>query len=148
MIFKLKPNPLIILLTILLVNSCYSPIESDVNLVGNIPIMVNTSDSFTYSLYANNYSTEESYNLALSSGVEPFELVNTIVTTDFSAHHADTTSVIIFNEQDSVLYKYNITNNMVVVDIDTVEKSSCPAVILLRANNFSGLLEVVIAVGK
>jgi hypothetical protein len=116
--------------------------------MGNIPIIVNTNDSFTYSLYANNYSTEENYNLALSGGLGPFELVNTIVTTNFSAQQADTTSIIILNEQDSVLYKYNITNNMIVVDVDTVEKKTCPATIVLKVNNFSGLLEIVIAVNK
>ncbi len=148
MIIQFKLITSIILFTILLVASCSTPIESDDSLMGNIPIIVNTNDSFTYSLYANNYSTEENYNLALSGGLGPFELVNTIVATNFSAQQADTTSISILNEQDSVLYKYNITNNIIVVDADTVEKNTCPAAIVLKVNNFSGLLEIVIAVNN
>jgi hypothetical protein len=134
------------ILAVFIVCSCIVPVESDDSLVGDIPIVVNTNDSFTYTLLADNYSAKHNYQLSLTGKTESFELVNTVVVNDFKPNHSEKTSIQIFNGKDSLLYNYDITSNMVTVDTDTISKSNRPNRVVIDVNSFSGLLELVIAV--
>ncbi len=67
----------IILISLILILSCVGPEEPLDGLSKNTPIIVNTNDAFTFSLQAENYSTEENYNLTFPNQ-NPIEFNNSI----------------------------------------------------------------------
>lgn len=124
---------------------CVGPEEPVDGLLDNIPVVVNTAEAFTYSLLADDYSTEETYRLNFSNESEKNELVITLVSTEYRASPNDTTAFWVVNSQDSILHLYRITNNMVVVDIDSVSDRNIPETIYFKATNFTGMIELVLA---
>ena len=127
--------------------SCVGPEEPLDGLTKNLPVIVNTSEAFTFSLRAENYSSEETYNLSLSE-LTPINLTTVLIITDFAGRAADTSYFDIFNSNDSLLNRYILNNNVNVAPVDSLEINAIPNKIFLKADNFSGLVQLVLAIGN
>ena len=112
----------------------------------NTPVVVNTNEAFTFSLIAENYSTEETYNLTFSEQ-NPIELATVLIVTDFAGRASDTSYFDIFNSNDSLLDHYMLNSNINVTPIENLETNAIPKKIFFKADDFSGLIQLVLAIG-
>lgn len=135
----------IALLLIMFYAGCVGPEEPVNGLIDNIPVVVNTPEAFTFSLLADDYSTEETFSLNFPIESEKNELAITLVSSEYRASSNDTTAFWVVNSQDSLLHFYRITNNMVIVDTDSVWDRTIPKSIYFKATNFTGMIELVLA---
>lgn len=126
--------------------SCVGPEEPLDGLIKNSPVVVNTSESFTFSLRGANYTTEENYNLSLTN-LSPIELTTVLVVTDFAGKTTDTSYFDIFNSNDSLLAHYQLTNNINVAPVEQAPIEAIPNKIFFNADNFTGVVQLVIAIG-
>ena len=133
------------LLTLLLI-SCVGPEEPLDGLYKNSPVVVNTNESFTFSLRGENYSTEENYVLTFSTD-NAIELTTVLVVTDFAGRSGDTSYFDIYNTNDSLLTNYKLTSNINVAPSDIVPTNAIPNKIYFKADNFTGVVQLVLAIG-
>jgi hypothetical protein len=135
-----------ILISLIIVVSCVGPEEPLDGLSKNTPVVVNTNEAFTFSLIAENYSTEETYNLTFSEQ-NPIELATVLIVTDFAGRASDTSYFDIFNSNDSLLNHYMLNSNINVTPIENLETNAIPKKIFFKADDFSGLIQLVFAIG-
>ncbi len=135
-----------ILISLIIVVSCVGPEEPLDGLSKNTPVVVNTNEAFTFSLIAENYSTEETYNLTFSEQ-NPIELATVLIVTDFAGRATDTSYFDIFNSNDSLLNHYMLNSNINVTPIENLETNAIPKKIFFKADDFSGLIQLVLAIG-
>ena len=126
--------------------SCVGPEKPLDGLSKNFPVVVNTNEAFIFSLHAENYSTEETYNLTFSNQ-NPIEFTTVLVITDFAGKASDTSYFDIFNSNDSLLIRYALNSNINVTPIENLETNAIPKKVFFKADDFSGLIELVLAVG-
>ena len=131
---------------LILIISCVGPEEPLDVFSKNTPVVVNVTDAFTFSLNAENYSIEENYDLTFSTQ-NPIEFTTVLIVTDFAGRASDTTYFDIFNSNDSLLNKYILNSNINVSPVDSLEINSIPNKIFFKADNFSGFIQLVLAVG-
>ena len=139
-----KDIVIFILLTLLL--SCVGPEEPLDGLTKNTPIVVNVNDAFTFSLRAENYSTEENYNLTFPNQ-NPIEFTTVLIVTDFAGKASDTSYFNIFNSNDSLLNRYLLSSNINVAPVDSLKINAIPNKIFFKADDFSGFVQLVLAIG-
>ena len=137
---------IIIFISMILIISCVGPEEPLDGLTKNTPIVVNTNDAFTFSILAENYTTEETYNLTFSDQ-NPIELTTVLIVTDFAGRTSDTSYFDIFNSNDSLLNRYILSSNINVAPIDSLEINAIPNKIFLKTDDFSGFVQLVLAIG-
>ena len=135
-----------ILISLIIIVSCVGPEEPLDGLSKNTPVVVNTNEAFTFSLIAENYSTEETYNLTFSEQ-NPIELATVLIVTDFAGRASDTSYFNIFNSNDSLLNHYMLNSNINVTPIENLETNAIPKKIFFKADDFSGLIQLVLAIG-
>ena len=138
-------NIIIIILLIFTV-SCVGPEEPLDGLTKNTPIIVNVNDAFTFSLRAENYSTEENYNLTFTNQ-NSIEFTTVLIVTDFAGRATDSSYFDIFNSNDSLLVKYDLNSNINVSPIENLEPNAIPNKIFFKADDFSGFVQLVLAIG-
>lgn len=126
--------------------SCVGPEETYDGLYKNSPVVVNTSESFTFSLRGENYTTEENYTLTFPNS-NPIQLTTVLVVTDYASRSTDTSYFDILNSNDSLLANYQLTNNINVAPVENVPIEAIPNKIYFKADNFSGVVQLVIAIG-
>ena len=139
-------NIIVITTLLILIVSCVGPEEPLDGLSKNSPVVVNTNDAFTFSLRAENYSTEENYNLTFSTQ-NPIEFTTVLMVTGFAGKATDTSYFDIFNSNDSLLNNYVLSSNINVAPIDSLEIDAIPQKIFFKADDFSGLVQLVLAIG-
>jgi len=139
-------NVLLIIITLLLIVSCVGPEEPLDGLTKNSPVVVNTNESFTFSLRGENYTTEENYTLSFPN-TAPIELTTVLVVTDFAGKTTDTSYFDIFNSNDSLLSHFELSNNINVAPVEDVPIEEIPNKIFLNADDFTGVVQLVIAIG-
>ncbi|MEE9574216.1 MAG: hypothetical protein V3W20_14270 [Candidatus Neomarinimicrobiota bacterium] len=139
-------NVIIILVSLIFIVTCIGPEEPLDGLSKNTPIVVNTNDAFTFSLRAENYSTEETYNLTFSV-LDSVELTTVLIVTDFAGSTSDSSYFDIFNPNDSLLNRYALSSNINVTPIENIETNAIPSRIFFKADNFSGFTQLVLAIG-
>jgi len=137
---------IIICISFIIISSCVGPEEPLDGLSNNMPIVVNVSDAFTFSLRAENYSTEENYNLTFPNQ-NPIEFTTVLIVTDFAGRASDTSYFDIFNSNDSLLNRYMLNSNINVAPVDSLEISAIPNKIFFKADDFSGFVQLVLAIG-
>ena len=137
---------IIIFISLIIIVSCVGPEEPLDGLSKNTPIVVNVSDAFTFSLRAENYSTEENYNLTFPNQ-NPIEFTTVLIVTDFAGKASDTSYFDIFNSNDSLLIRYILNSNINVTPVDSLEISAIPHKIFFKADDFSGFVQLVLAIG-
>jgi len=136
----------IIFISMILIIACVGPEEPLDGLTKNTPIVVNTNDAFTFSLIAENYTTEETYNLTFSD-INPIQLATVLIVTDFAGKTSDTSYFDITNAIDSLLAHYDLKSNINVAPVDDLEISAIPKKIFFKADDFSGFVQLVLAIG-
>lgn len=139
-------NVFVILASLIFIVSCVGPEEPLDGITKNTPVVVNTNEAFTFSLVAENYSIEETYNLAFSE-LNALELVTVLIVTDFAGRASDTSYFDIFNSNDSLLTHYILNSNINITPIDNLETSAIPNKIFFKANDFNGFIQLVLAIG-
>ena len=130
----------------ILIVSCVGPEEPLDGLSKNSPVVVNTNEAFTFSLRAENYSTEETYNLTFSE-LNPINLTTVLIITDFAGRASDTSYFDIFNSNDSLLNHYALSSNINVAPIENLETNAIPKKIFFKADDFSGFIQLILAIG-
>ncbi|NHZ85586.1 MAG: hypothetical protein GWP19_06865 [Planctomycetia bacterium] len=136
----------VILVSLIFIASCVGPEEPLDGLSKNSPVVVNTTEAFTFSLKAENYSTEETYNLTFSE-LTPIELTTVLIVTDFGGSASGTSYFDIFNSNDSLLTRYELNSNINVAPIKNLETNAIPNKIFFKVNDFSGFVQLVLAIG-
>ena len=139
-------NIIVIFILLIFIASCVGPEESLDGLSKNFPIVVNKNETFTFSLRAVNYSTEETYNLKFSEQ-NPIKFTTVLIITDFAGRASDTSYFDIFNSNDSLLKHYALNSNIYVAPIENLESSAIPNKIFFKADDFSGFVQLVLAIG-
>ena len=136
----------VIFISIIIIISCVGPEESLDGLTKNSPVVVNVNDAFTFSLRAENYSTEEKYNLTFPNQ-NPIEFTTVLIVTDFAGKASDTSYFDIFNSNDSLLSHYTLNSNINVAPIENLTTNAIPNKIFFKADDFSGFIQLVLAIG-
>ena len=139
-------NVIVTLVSLIFIVACVGPEEPLDGLSKNSPVVVNTNEAFTFSLKAENYSTEETYNLTFSE-LTPIELTTVLIVTDFSGSAGGTSYFDIFNSNDSLLTRYELNSNINVAPIKNLETNAIPNKIFFKVNDFSGFVQLVLAIG-
>lgn len=138
-------NVIIILVSLIFI-SCVGPEEPLDGLTKNTPLIINTNKAFTFSLTAENYTTEETYNLTFSEQ-NPIKFTTVLIITDFAGRASDTSYFDIFNSNDSLLKHYALNSNIYVAPIENLETNAIPNKIFFKADDFSGFVQLVLAIG-
>lgn len=133
----MKPTSFLLLLLFYI--SCVGPAEPDNGLVENLPVVVNTEKAFTFSVRGNQYIFEENYEIKLTLAAQQ-TYSSTVVVTDFTGE--DTSYIRIEDIDHSALQEYTFTSDYVSVERGT---AVAPRKALIQLNNFSGILELVLA---
>ena len=136
----------IIFISMILIIACVGPEEPLDGLTKNTPIVVNTNDAFTFSLNAENYTTEETYILTFSD-INPIQLATVLIVNEFAGKTSDTSYFDIFNSNDSLLAHYGLNSNINVAPVEDLETSAIPNKIFFKADDFSGFVQLVLAIG-
>lgn len=139
-------NILVILVSLSFIASCVGPEEPLDGLSKNSPVIVNTNEVFTFSLTAENYTTEETYDLKFSEQ-NPIELATVLIVTHFAGRASDTSYFDIFNSNNSLLKHYALNSNIYVAPIENLETNAIPNKIFFKADDFSGFVQLVLAIG-
>lgn len=139
-------NVIVTLVFLIFIVSCVGPEEPLDGLSKNTPVVVNTNEVFTFSIRAENYTTEETYNLTFSE-LNPIELTTVLIVTDFAGKASDTSYIDIFNSNDSLLNHYALNSNINVTPIKNLETNAIPNKIFFKADDFSGFTQLVLAIG-
>ena len=137
---------IVIFVSFIFILSCVGPEEPLDGLTKNTPVVVNTNEAFTFSLIAENYTTEETYDLTFADS-NPIQLATVLIVNDFAGRATDTSYFDIFNSNDSLLVQYNLNSNINVSPIENLESSAVPNKIFFKADDFSGFVQLVLAVG-
>ena len=137
---------IIILISFIITISCVGPEEALNGLSKNFPVIVNKNEAFTFSLRAENYTTEETYNLTFSDQ-NPIEFTTVLIITDFAGRASDTSYFDILNSNDSLLVQYKLNSNINIRPIENLEPVAIPNKIFFKADDFSGFVQLVMAIG-
>ena len=120
-------------------NNLTNPIDLIVDDYDNIPVKVNTQDSFTFTLNAKNFSYTTEDNLQFSDD----SIVVTITLTNASSNNS---SFVLIDTEGNVMYSESLNENKVSVDTDLI--GNIPSLSRIELNNFTGQLTIVVAVNK
>ena len=137
---------IVIFVSLIFIVSCVGPEERLDGFSKNTPVVVNVNDAFTFSLRAENYSTEENYNLTFPTQ-NSIEFTTVLIVTDFAGRATDSSYFDIFNSNDSLLVKYDLNSNINVSPIENLEPNAIPNKIFFKADDFSGFVQLVLAIG-
>jgi len=138
---------IVIFVSLIFIVSCVGPEEPLDGFSKNTPVVVNVTDAFTFSLNAENYSTEENYNLTFPNQ-NPIEFTTVLIVTDYAGRASDTSYFDIFNSNDSLLNRYVLSSNINVAPVDSLEINAIPNKIFFKADDFSGFVQLVLAIGE
>lgn len=115
-------------------------ISSPINLVDdrydNIPVVVNTENSFTFTIVADNITYSKVSNLNFTKG----SLVTTITLTDVTSRGS---SIEIFDISEKSIFLESLNENK--VSVNTEVNGSIPEKLMIDLNDFSGILTIVVA---
>ena len=124
--------------------NCVGPPDPEHGLVENFPVVINTTNTFSFILRGDDYSFEEDYALNLVVDTTD-KVLTTFVVSDFVGND---TTVIRINKDSSMVWKiYSFWSNKEVIEetvIDTVFFPP-PDSIFFTGNKFTGILEFILS---
>lgn len=134
---------LLVLFSALLITGCKEddelipPIDLLVPEYDNIPVKVNTQDSYTFTVSANNfnYSTEDALSFSSDS------LVVTITSTNAESSNS---GFVLYGSNNSVILSEELNESKVTVNTNLT--GSVPVAANIELNNYTGKLTIVVAV--
>ena len=136
---------LIVLVAAFLFTTCkddddpLTPIDLLIEDYDNIPVKVNTLDSYTFTISAKNfnYSTEDVLNFSSDS------LVVTITSSNASSNNSSFT---LYGDNENIIFSENLNESRVTVNTDLIGR--IPKKVEIELSQFSGQLTIVVAVQK
>jgi len=137
---------LVLLFLLAFISSCNSekdqlvaPIDLLNNTYNNIPVKVNTSNSFTFTVNAKDLT----YNL---QDELIFDADSIVIILTLTMSNNSNSSVQIFDTENNIIFSELLNNDKVVVNTDI--KGIIPKKIILNLTNFTGRLTIVVATDK
>jgi len=120
-------------------NSINVPIDLLTDTYDNIPVIVNTENSYTFTVSANNFSYSTDDNLIFNN--------DSLVVTITLANASSTNSImLLFNENNDEIFSESLNNSKVFVNNEL--NGQLPKKIKVQLDNFSGKLTIVVATDK
>ncbi|MBH50163.1 MAG: hypothetical protein CMG69_05370 [Candidatus Marinimicrobia bacterium] len=135
-------NTILTLIFIFSFFSCVEPPEHDYGLVENLPVVINTDNVFTYSLYGDKYTSEDTFDLQLLLSDSIHKVITSLIVSDFAGSNRDTT-VITVEKDSTVVDVFSITSNYSSNPTETEVDSVfyLPKQVSVKLDQFSGKLE-------
>ena len=117
-----------------ILSSCVGPPDPDHGLVENLPVVINTSSAFSFSVRGDNFTFDEAIDLSfnLQAGKS---VASTLIVTDWKGK--DTTYVNLEDVNGSLIYKYTVTGNGTAIDQSA---TTSPKKALIKGSKFSGII--------
>ena len=117
-----------------ILSSCVGPPDPDHGLVENLPVVINTSSAFSFSVRGDNFTLDEAIDLSfnLQAGKS---VASTLIVTDWKGK--DTTYVNLEDVNGSLIYKYTVTGNGTAIDQSA---TTAPKKALIKGSKFSGII--------
>ena len=137
---------ILFLITILFLTFCSdkddlinSPIDLLTDGYNNIPVIVNTENTYTFTVNAKNfsYATDDKLNFSTDSLIITLTLANV---------NSSNGSMKVFNNTEQEIFSESLTESKVIVKTDLVGQT--PGQIKLELVNFTGQLTAVVATKK
>lgn len=119
--------------------SCVGPPDPSHGLVKNLPVVINSSDIFTFIARGEGLNYTKVFDLTLSVSTSEF-LNSTIVVTDFKG--SDTSAFEVLDDGGNSIYNYLISGNRFAQQHN---KSITPQKIMINIKNFTGIAEWAIS---
>jgi len=135
-----KVKLLIVLVLYIFSVSCVGPPEQADGLLENIPAVVNESDYFSLSIFADDYTDSSSYDLNLSVSDSDI-LLTTLVLKDLDISTKDSTYFTVKDTEGDTVSSFLIQSNVTLYGEDSVSVIGVPNTIILDSKKFSGRLE-------
>ncbi len=120
--------------------SCVSPPEYSDGLLENKPAIMNESDYFSFSIFGDDFTEYNKWDLNLSL-IESDKILSTLIVKDLNINSLDTTHLLLKNEENDTLFYIQIFNEIVSSEIDTILNFGLPNNFSFDANKFSGRIE-------
>lgn len=117
-------------------NTISVPIDLLGDTYDNIPVIVNTENSYTFTISANNLSYTSEENLVFTND----SLIVTITLANASSQNS---FIKLFNSDNSELFTESLNENKVLVNTEL--KGQIPKSVQVELNDFSGQLTIVVA---
>ena len=117
-----------------ILSSCVGPPDPDHGLVENLPVVINTSSAFSFSVRGDNFTLDEAIDLSfnLQAGKS---VASTLIVTDWKGK--DTTYVNLEDVNGSLIYKYTVTGNGTAIDQSA---TTAPKKALIKGSKFTGII--------
>ena len=117
-----------------ILSSCVGPPDPDHGLVENLPVVINTSSAFSFSVRGDNFTLDEAIDLSfnLQAGKS---VASTLIVTDWEGK--DTTYVNLEDVNGSLIYKYTVTGNGTAIDQSA---TTAPKKALIKGSKFTGII--------
>ena len=124
--------------------NCVGPPDPKHGLVENFPVVINTTNIFSFILRGEDYSFEEDYALNLVVDTTD-KVVTTFVVSDFVGND---TTVIRINQDSSMVWEiYSFWSNKEVIEETVIDNvfSPPPDSIFFTGTKFTGVLEFILS---
>ena len=137
---KVFQRDFIILIFLVMANSCVEPPEYDDGLLQNIPAIINENDYFSFTINAKNYIINESWDL-LFEGDSTDTLIISLVVKNFSSLITDSTLIKLYNENNNIISNIHILGDVIEVSSTPLEMIENPKKFEFLSNKLSGFVD-------
>jgi len=137
---KVFQKEFIILIFLVLANSCVEPPEYDDGLLQNIPAIINENDYFSFTINAKNYIINESWGL-LFEGDSTDTLIISLVVKNFSSLITDSTLIKLYNENNNIISNIHILGDATEVSSTPLEMIESPKKFEFLSKKLSGFVD-------
>ena len=137
---KVFQREFIILIFLVMTNSCVDPPEYDDGLLQNIPAIINENDYFSFTINAKNYIINESWDL-LFDGDSTDTLIISLVVKNLSSLITDSTIIRLYNENNNIISNIHILGNVTEVSSTPLEMIENPKKFEFLSNKLSGFVD-------
>ena len=137
---KVFQREFIILIFLVMTNSCVDPPEYDDGLLQNIPAIINENDYFSFTINAKNYIINESWGL-LFEGDSTDTLIISLVVKNFSSLITDSTLIRLYNENNNIISNIHILGNVTEVSSTPIEMIENPKKFEFLSNKLTGFID-------
>ena len=137
---KVFQREFIILIFLVMVNSCVEPPEYDDGLLQNIPAIINENDYFSFTINAKDYIINESWGL-LFEGDSTDTLIISLVVKNFSSLITDSTLIRLYNENNNIISNIHILGNVTEVSSTPIEMIENPKKFEFLSNKLTGFID-------
>jgi len=137
---KVFQRDFIILIFLVMANSCVEPPEYDDGLLQNIPAIINENDYFSFTINAKNHIINESWDL-LFEGDSTDTLIISLVVKNFSSLITDSTLIRLYNENNNIISNIHILGNVTEVSSTPIEMIENPKKFEFLSNKLTGFID-------